>query len=46
MLLTVRIDFEDAVSAALVEDIVGELERAITARFPEIRHLFLAAKGG
>jgi len=45
VLLTARIDFDDAVSAALVEDIVGELERAIQARFPEIRQLFLAAKG-
>jgi cation diffusion facilitator family transporter len=45
VLLTVRIDFDDAVSAARVEDIVGDLERAIQARFPEIRQLFLAAKG-
>jgi cation diffusion facilitator family transporter len=45
VLLTARIDFDDAVSAARVEDIVGELERAIKARFPEIRRLFLAARG-
>ena len=45
VLLTVRIDFEDTVSAARVEGIVGELERAIKARFPEIRQLFLATKG-
>jgi len=45
VLLTVRIDFEDTVSAARVEDIVGDLQRAIKARFPEIRQLFLAAKG-
>jgi cation diffusion facilitator family transporter len=45
VLLTVRVDFEDSVSAAKVEDIVGDLERAIRARFPEIRQLFLAAKG-
>jgi cation diffusion facilitator family transporter len=45
VLLTARIDFDDAVSAAQVEDIVAELERAIRARFPEIRQLFLAATG-
>lgn len=45
VLLTARIDFDDAVSASKVEDIVGDLERAIQARFPEIRRLFLAAKG-
>ena len=45
VLATVRIDFEDTVSAARVEAIVGDLEGAIKARFPEIRHLFLAAKG-
>jgi cation diffusion facilitator family transporter len=45
VLLTARIDFDDAVSAAKVEGIVGGLERAITARYPEIRQLFLAAKG-
>jgi len=45
VLLTARIDFDDAVSAARVEDVVGDLERAIKARFPEIRRLFLAAKG-
>ena len=45
VLATVRIDFEDTVSAARVETIVGDLEWAIKARFPEIRHLFLAAKG-
>lgn len=45
VLLTVRIDFEDSVSAAQVEHIVGDLERAIRARFPEIRQLFLAAAG-
>ena len=45
VLATVRIDFEDTVSAARVETIVGDLEGAIKARFPEIRHLFLAAKG-
>jgi cation diffusion facilitator family transporter len=45
VLLTARIDFDDAVSAAKVEDIVGELERAIKARYPEVRQLFLAAKG-
>jgi len=45
VLLTVRIDFEDSVSAARVEHIVGDLERAIRARFPEIRQLFLAAAG-
>ena len=44
VLPTVRIDFEDTVSAARVEHIVGDLERTI-ARFPEIRQLFLAAKG-
>jgi hypothetical protein len=33
------------VSAAKVEGIVGDLERAIKARYPEIRQLFLAAKG-
>ena len=46
VLLTVRMDFEDSVSAARVEHIVGDLERAIRARFPEIRQLFLAAAGG
>jgi cation diffusion facilitator family transporter len=45
VLLTVRIDFDDGVSAARVEHIVGDLERAIQARFPQIRHLFLAASG-
>jgi divalent metal cation (Fe/Co/Zn/Cd) transporter len=45
VLATVRIDFEDTVSAARVETIVGDLEGAIKARFPEIRHLFLSAKG-
>jgi len=45
VLATVRIDFEDTVSAARVETIVGDLAGAIKARFPEIRHLFLAAKG-
>jgi cation diffusion facilitator family transporter len=45
VLLTARIDFDDAVSAAKVEGIVGDLERAIKARYPEIRQLFLAAKG-
>ena len=45
VLATVRIDFEDTVSAARVETIVGDLEGAIKARFPEMRHLFLAAKG-
>ena len=45
VLATVRIDFEDTVSAARVETIVGDLEKAIKTRFPEIRHLFLAAKG-
>jgi divalent metal cation (Fe/Co/Zn/Cd) transporter len=45
VLATVRIDFEDTVSAARVEGIVGDLERAIKARFPEIRHLLMAAKG-
>jgi cation diffusion facilitator family transporter len=45
VLATVRIDFEDTVSAARVETIVGDLEGAIKARFPEIRHLFLATKG-
>ena len=45
VLATARIDFEDTVSAARVEGIVGDLEEAIKARFPEIRHLFLAAKG-
>ena len=45
VLATVRIDFEDTVSAARVETIVGDLEKSIKTRFPEIRHLFLAAKG-
>ena len=45
VLATVRIDFEDTVSAARVETIVRDLEGAIKARFPEIRHLFLATKG-
>jgi divalent metal cation (Fe/Co/Zn/Cd) transporter len=45
VLLTARIDFDDTVSAARVEGIVGELERAIRARYPEVRQLFLAAKG-
>ena len=45
VLATVRIDFADTVSAARVEGIVGDLEEVIKARFPEIRHLFLAAKG-
>jgi hypothetical protein len=45
VLATVRIDFDDTVSAARVETIVGDLEGAIKARFPEIRHLFLSAKG-
>jgi cation diffusion facilitator family transporter len=45
VLLTARIDFDDAVSAARVEGIVAEMERAIKARFPEIRQLFLAAQG-
>jgi divalent metal cation (Fe/Co/Zn/Cd) transporter len=36
VLATVRIDFEDTVSAARVETIVGDLEGAIKARFPEI----------
>jgi cation diffusion facilitator family transporter len=45
VLLTARIDFDDAVSAARVEGIVGELERTIKARYPEIRQLFLAAEG-
>jgi hypothetical protein len=43
-LATLRIDFEDTVSAARVESIVADLEGAIQTRFPEIRHLFLAAK--
>jgi hypothetical protein len=45
ILLTVRIDFEDSVSAARVEHIVGELEQTIRQRYPEIRRLFLAAAG-
>jgi len=45
VLLTARIDFDDAVSAARVEGIVAELERAIKARFPEVRQLFLTAQG-
>jgi cation diffusion facilitator family transporter len=45
VLLTVRMDFEDSVSAAQVEGIVGTLERAIRARYPEIRRLFLATAG-
>ena len=45
VLLTVRIDFDDGVSAARVEGIVGGLERVIKARYPEIRQLFLATAG-
>jgi cation diffusion facilitator family transporter len=45
VLLTARIDFDDAVSAARVEGIVAELERAIKARYPEVRQLFLTAQG-
>jgi cation diffusion facilitator family transporter len=43
VLATVRIDFEDAVTAARVEEIVAGLERAIQQRYPEVRHLFLAS---
>jgi hypothetical protein len=39
------LNLDDAVSAARVEGIVAEMERAIKARFPEIRQLFLAAEG-
>ena len=45
VLATVSIDFEDTISAAQVETIVRDLEGIIKARFPEIRHLFLAAEG-
>jgi cation diffusion facilitator family transporter len=45
VLLTARIDFDDAVSAARVEGLVADLERAIKARYPEVRQLFLTAQG-
>jgi cation diffusion facilitator family transporter len=45
VLLTARIDFDDAVSAARVEGLVAQLEGAIKARYPEVRQLFLTAQG-
>ena len=35
-------DFDDAVTAASVEHIVADLERAIRQRYPDIRQFFLA----
>lgn len=42
VLAAVRLDFDDAVTAAQVEHIVADLERAIRQRYPDIRQLFLA----
>ena len=41
VLAAVRIDVDDNASAGDIEAATGRLHRAIKARFPEVRHLFL-----
>lgn len=40
------VDFEDSISAAEVERIVGEIERDARARWPEVKRLFIRPEQG
>jgi cation diffusion facilitator family transporter len=42
VLAAVRLDFDDAVTAARVEHIIADLDRSIRQRYPDIRQIFLA----
>ena len=42
VLVAVRLDFDDGVTAARVEHIIADLERSIRQRYPDIRQLFLS----
>ena len=41
VLVTANVDFSDDETARAVEDVTARLEAAITARYPEVRHLFI-----
>ena len=41
VLVTASVDFQDYVSAKTVEEVTRRLQSAITARYPQVRHLFI-----
>ncbi|MET0431664.1 MAG: cation diffusion facilitator family transporter [Hyphomicrobium sp.] len=41
VLVTASVDFEDRVSAQVVEEVTARLQTAIKARYPEVRNLFI-----
>jgi divalent metal cation (Fe/Co/Zn/Cd) transporter len=45
VLVALSLDFDDAIPAASVEAGVAELERRLKAEFPEVKRIFVEAKG-
>ena len=41
VLVTASADFQDEVSARTVEDVTARLQAAITAKYPQVHHLFI-----
>ncbi len=41
VMVTASVDFQDYVTAKTVEEVTRRLQSAITARYPQVRHLFI-----
>jgi cation diffusion facilitator family transporter len=44
VLVTASVDFQDYVTAQTVEEVSARLQKAITSRYPQVRHLFIEVK--